>query len=343
MIVDVHGHITHPELLAKYPMPPSLGDVEGMVEQKAAAGISVTIVGSPVGFGVMMRGVDNYAQPLDRLKAHNEWHAEMAGRYPGRLKAYAYTNPFGGGKLLEQAAETVREHDDVVGLIVNTSVRGRYLDDPGANDFFEMATELDVPVLLHAPAEPVGSESLRDFRLVEQVGRFCDVTLGLAAVVFGGCLERYPRLKLIGATAGGAISLVGHRLDEAYRPRHWAGATGAPPGGPPAHDDALTRPPSEYLRQLHVDTASFSVPNHLANLEVMGAERMLFATDSPPLKRPLHDVIALVDRLPIDDAAKRKIFRENAEQLFGFGVAAPPAADEADVADGSVVARQPRV
>jgi hypothetical protein len=44
-----------------------------------------------------------------------------------------------------------------VGLMVNTSVRGEYLDSPRADDFFAMASELDVPILLHPPAEPVGS------------------------------------------------------------------------------------------------------------------------------------------------------------------------------------------
>ena len=43
-----------------------------------------------------------------------------------------------------------------VGLIVNSSVQGRYLDSEEADDFFEMAAELGVPVFLHPGAEPVG-------------------------------------------------------------------------------------------------------------------------------------------------------------------------------------------
>ena len=70
MIVDVHGHVTHPELFKRFPMPPALADIEGMLEQKAQLGIELTIVGSPVGFGTMMPvpGLDNYAQPIDQLK-----------------------------------------------------------------------------------------------------------------------------------------------------------------------------------------------------------------------------------------------------------------------------------
>ena len=104
---------------------------------------------------------------------------------------------------------------------MNTSVKGEYLDSERADPFFEMASELGKPIFLHPPAEPVGSDSLDDFRLVEQVGRFMDVTVGLAALVFGGRLEQYPDLQFIAATAGGAISLLAARLDAAYKPRHW--------------------------------------------------------------------------------------------------------------------------
>jgi len=171
VIVDVHGHITHPELFKRYPMPPALADIEGMLDRKSAVGIELTVVGSPVGFGTMMRvpGLDNYAQPLDQLKSFHDWLAETVREYAPRLAAYAYVNPFGGPEMLEQTADTVRD-GGFVGLIVNSSVKGEYLDSEGADPFFEMAAEVGKPIFLHPPAEPVGSDSLEDFRLVEQVG-----------------------------------------------------------------------------------------------------------------------------------------------------------------------------
>ena len=158
MIVDVHGHITHPELFKRYPMPPALADIEGMLDRKSEAGIGVTIVGSPVGFGTMSkRGHDNYAQSADELKSFHEWLAETVRKHAPRLAAYAYTNPFGDAALLDQTAQTVRD-GGFVGLIVNTSVGGEYLDSPRADEFFAMAAELGKPIFLHPPAEPVGSD-----------------------------------------------------------------------------------------------------------------------------------------------------------------------------------------
>lgn len=338
MIIDVHGHITPPEQFKRFPMPPSLGDVEGMIEKKAEAGIDLTIVGSPVGAGAMMRvpGIDNYAQTADQLRAFHDWLAETCARHQGRLKAYVYTNPLGDDRLLEAAADTLAG-DDFVGFIVNTSVQGRYLDSEGADSFFAMVADLDVPVLLHPPAEPVGSDGFADFRLVEQVSRFNDVTAGLAAFLFAGWLERYPGLKVIGATAGGAISLLTAKMDLAHKPAHWGPPPGGGPGGapgPPGGDPApsrpkmmafesrITRPPSEHLRSVFLDTASPSADALAANMGVVGAGHMLFATDAPPLSSPLHHSIDLVRGLPLGEEDKERILGGNAQDLFRLGATA---------------------
>lgn len=306
MIVDVHGHITPPDLLERLPMPAALGDIDGMIEQKERLGIELSIVGSPVGVGTMVpvEGLDPFSQPLSALQRFHDWLGRTVADHLDRLRAYAWTNPFGDEAMLDQTAATVRQ-DEFVGLIVNTSVHGEYLDSPRADDFFSMAAELDVPILLHPPAEPAGAAGLTDTRLVEQLGRVLDVTAGLATLAFGARLEQYPGLKVVGAMAGGAISLLAGRLEAA------------------AHSPALgaTAPrvaehPGVALRSCYVDTATPSLENLEANLRVFGVERMLFGSDFPPATRPLADSIALVDRLAVSEEDKRRIFSENAKRLF---------------------------
>lgn len=310
MIVDIHGHITPPELFARFPMPPALRDVEGMIQRKLAAGIGLTIVGSPVGSGTMtpVAGFDPYDQPLDRLKAFHEWLAETIRAHAPHLAAYVYTNPFGGPAELAQAAETITE-PGFVGFIVNTSIRGEYLDSSRADDFFAMAAELDAPIFLHPPAEPVGTRAWADFRVVEYLGRYLEVAASLAALVFGGRLEQYPSLKVVAATAGGPIGLVAGRLDLAARAPHFTDR-------PERAETALAQPPSAYLRRIYVDTANLSIPNQLANVELMGCERILFGTDSPPLATPLEAGIEMIGALPLSDEDKANILHRNAERLF---------------------------
>jgi aminocarboxymuconate-semialdehyde decarboxylase len=324
-MIDVHGHISSPDALARFPMPRSLGDVEGMIERKLAAGIGLTIVGSPVGAGAMVPvpGVDNYAQPASRLAALHDWLAQTCATYSEHLRAYVYVNPLGSDAELDAAAATLRD-EPFVGFIVNTSVAGEYLDSSRADAFFAMASAAGAPVLLHPPAGPAAGGQLRDLRLIEHVARFADVTIALASIVFAGWLDKYPELRLIAASAGGAIALLAEKLDLAYAAPHWRAPGDRPPVTPaPMHTAAALRhPPSAYLRRIWIDTASPSPQALQAGLSVFGHRRLLLGTDSPPLMTPAHVAVQAIRCLPLSDSQQGRVLGDNARDLFGSGLGA---------------------
>jgi predicted TIM-barrel fold metal-dependent hydrolase len=313
MTIDVHGHVTSPELFKRFPMPPSLADIDGMIAQKLDAGIDLTIVGSPVGAGTMVPvpGLDNYAQPADQLDSFHEWVAETIRSHVDNLRGYVYVNPFTGDGSLQTAAKLLGQ-PEFVGLIVNTSVRGEYLGSPKADDFFAMAQETGAPVLLHPPAEPIGASAMNShLGLIEHVARPCDITCGVASILFAGWLDKYPGLKLIAANAGGALSLLKEKLDLAQQR-----AGGPPkPGGPPP---AAAAPMSGQLSRIYVDTATPSKLALNAAATVFGPERLLFGTDSPPLTAPLRTGLDLVDGLDVTAAQRELILSGTARELFGL-------------------------
>jgi aminocarboxymuconate-semialdehyde decarboxylase len=304
MTIDVHGHVTPPELLAKFPMPPSLGDIDGMLARKAALGITTTVVGSPVGYGTMLPvpGNDNYAQSPDSLARFHEWVAETVREKAGALTGYVYANPFAADDVT-RAAEWLR-CAEFTGLIVNSSVRGEFLNDARTDDFFAMAEESGAPVLLHPPAVPVAAENMKAVGAIEHVVRPCDITMGVAAILLAGRLRRFPGLKLVAPNAGGALALLREKLDMAQK-----------------RDQVEGPPISEQLRQIWVDTATPSLPALRAAVEVFGPDRMLFGTDSPPLATPLDAALAAVDRLGLSDVDRAKVLGGNAAELFGLGPA----------------------
>jgi aminocarboxymuconate-semialdehyde decarboxylase len=341
VIVDIHGHLSPPEAAKRFPMPPSLTDLDGMLAARADAGIDLTIIGSPVGAGAMARvpGVDNYQQSRDRLAAFHGWMASLFDEFPRHLRGYVYANPYGDDDHLAGVLETL-SHPGFVGLIINSSVRGRFLDSLDADPFFAMAAEADVPIMVHAPAEPAGAESVADLRFVEQISRFGDVTTGLAMIAFAGWLEKYPNLRIIGATGGGSIAALAERLDGAVRPRHWGPPRGARPGGPPTGgppaggppaggppgppaDRPVGKRPGESVRRMYVDTAVSGVAQLRMDVDVLGADHMMFGSDSPPLTRPLADLVGLVDRLDLTRADRAKVLGGNAVALFGLSDPVP--------------------
>ncbi|MER5848170.1 amidohydrolase family protein [Streptomyces sp. NPDC002012] len=318
MIIDIHGHLSPPEAARSFPMPPSLTDVDGMLAARAQAGIDLTIIGSPVGAGAMARvpGVDNYSQPRDRLQSFHAWMSGLIATFPDQLRGYVYANPFGDDDHLEGVRETLAD-PAFVGLITTSSVHGELLGSPRADSFFALAAETGVPVLVHAPAEPIGTDRVDDFGFVEQIGRFGDVTMGMAMIAFAGWLDKYPGLRLIGATGGGALALLPERLQTAARPRHWGGGKPPAPSSVPAPSSTPpSADPGGALQRMYVDTSTFS-PAHLGlNAEVLGPERMLFGTDSPPMSVPLEEFMHMIEKLPIDKASQQLILGGNAEALF---------------------------
>lgn len=80
----------------------------------------------------------------------------------------------------------------------------------------------------------------------------------------------------------------------------------------------ITRPPSEFLKLINVDTASPSKVALAANIETYGADHVFFGTDAPPLMSPLESLVQQVDELPISDEDKQKILAGNARRVFNL-------------------------
>jgi predicted TIM-barrel fold metal-dependent hydrolase len=318
MYVDIHGHLSPPGDGG----PPSLRDPEAMIDRKRALGIGMTVIGSPVGAGMMLPvpGVDNYAQTADQVKAHNELMAGLVDQYPDSLRTYAYLDPLGDEAMLGQAKDLMSD-PRFVGLVVNSSINDQYLDTPKAEQFFAMAAEARVPVLLHAPARPVGAGSLGDFAMIEHVGRFNDITAGLAAILRAGWLERFPDLVLVAAAGGGAIAQLLEKLDLAADPNR----PGPPPGkGPkPAADRLrpdLGTPPSAAARRLYVDTSCPNAHQIDANLSVLGVDHVLFGTDAPPMVEVLEPIVGLVSEAVLTAADRERVCWRNAADLYGIEI-----------------------
>jgi aminocarboxymuconate-semialdehyde decarboxylase len=146
--------------------------------------------------------------------------------------------------------------------------------------------------------------------MVEHVGRFNDVTAGLAALLRAGVLDRYPNLVLVAAAGGGAIAQLAEKLDLAAASRG---------GGEPSPR------PSEALRRIHVDTSCPSVHNLAANVAVLGADHVLFGTDAPPLMAALEPIVGLLSGAGFAPAELERIAWRNATELYGLEPTLAPA------------------
>jgi predicted TIM-barrel fold metal-dependent hydrolase len=130
-----------------------------------------------------------------------------------------------------------------------------------------------------------------------------DTTIALTRLILAGIFEEYPDLRLLCPHVGGALPyLIGHIDHEVLRQ-----------GGDTTH---LRKLPSEYLRNIYLDTVS---PLALAiryAYDFVGPDRLLFASDHPWVEPEL--VLEEIRRLDLPPEDLRKILHENATKLFNL-------------------------
>ncbi|HEX9453834.1 MAG TPA: amidohydrolase family protein, partial [Candidatus Binatia bacterium] len=196
----------------------------------------------------------------------NEQFADAVAKHPRRLVALGSV-PMQDGVKAAQELERAMTKLGLRGVEVASNINGRYFDDPGFNPFWETAQALDALIFVH-PNQVVGAERMKDYNLANLIGNPTDTSLAFAKLIFGGVLERFPRLKFLLAHAGGFLPYTWGRLDRGYRIQDSAAAK-------------LTKPPSEYVKLLHFDTithSSMALEYLVANF---GAEKVLLGSDYP--------------------------------------------------------------
>jgi len=303
MVIDCHAHLM-PKSWFNPKSPKSIFDLDGLFREQDEAGVDITVFGnnwirSPEGTDL-----------LTVVKQFNEHAAELTSKYPNRLLGLACSVPFDNDKILKETERAIREYK-LKGIMINSSVNGEYLDSPRATPFFELVSNLDVPLFIHPPKFTIGNEKMEIFRLPEMLGRPFDTTLSLTRFIFTGGFERFPKLKMICAHVGGALAMLPGRYGFGYELRKDMSFG-------PWEPDVMTRPPATYINQLYFDTVCYHPPAVQCAIDTIGVDHVVFGSDSPPVPIPLRRAVATVNELRISDEDKQKIFGGNAAKLLGL-------------------------
>jgi aminocarboxymuconate-semialdehyde decarboxylase len=151
---------------------------------------------------------------------------------------------------------------------------------------------------------------MSDYRLASSVGRPFDNCLALARLVVRGIFEDFPTLKLIGSHLGGGICEIIGRMDYAYELGDEAFFLGS------YEPLRIKRKPSDYLKMMYFDTVSYHAPAVECAIKTIGADRLLFGTDSPMLLSLKQSGLDLIRTLDLDDRSKRDILGGTAKTLL---------------------------
>ena len=236
-------------------------------------------------------------------RMQNDAIAAIVARHPDRF--------LGAGGLPLQAPDfAVKELERVAASLsfpaveVGGNVEGRDLDDDALAPVWEAAAALGIAVFVHPQAPVAGQPRAAKQNLTQVIGFPLETALTMTRVIFGGVLDRWPRLRWCFAHGGGAFAYVLPRLDHGWNVMDEA-------------HEAIPHAPTEYARRVWVDSLTLS-PRVLGfALETFGAERVVVGSDYP-FRLGTDDPVGALAPLALDAAMRTRLTRDNAREFLGL-------------------------
>jgi aminocarboxymuconate-semialdehyde decarboxylase len=212
-----------------------------------------------------------YADPdfgLQLSREINDRIAEIVAMHPDRFVGIG-TVPLQDAKLATKELERCVKKLGMRGVEICTNVNGVDLADKrlGLDRFFAKAQELDVVVFLH-PMGFTHADRMTDYYFNNIIGNPLESTLAVSHLIFGGVLDRYPRLKFCVAHAGGYLAHYHARMDHGWKAR-------------PDARTIIKKKPSSYLKKFYFDTITFDTGLLDSLIDRYGAKHVLLGSDYP--------------------------------------------------------------
>jgi len=310
--VDMHAHVAVPaDLVDIVKGTPLENTVRGQLSGNLVMGDARLRAMDEQGIDVEVLTVNAYWYGADRdvsarlIPAQNEALLRACASHRDRFVPFATValqHPDLAAEQLQYAVEKL----GMRGVGIGATVNGDELANPKFDPFWAKAESLGSFVFMHPQGVPELRNRLQgNGFLTNVIGNPLETTIALSHLIFEGTLDRYPRLKLCGAHAGGFLPSYIGRFDE--------GCVAFPANCTKKNQ----RKPSEYLKQLYFDSMVFTGEGlrHLA--ADCGAGQIFMGTDYP-FPWPTTSVDHILKAPGLSDGDRIAMLGGNAAKLLGI-------------------------
>ena len=305
--VDVHGHVLIPEAFALTGAKPNpteaqaIASAEDRLRVMDEQGVDVQAISiNPFWYGTERELASKI------VKLQNEQLAELCAAHSDRFVGYASVALQHPDLAVEQVTEAIKKLG-LRGVSIGARVGGDELSHPKFHPFWAKVEELGVLVFMHPAALPELQKRLQgNGLLTNTIGNPLDTTIALSHMIFEGTFDRFPKLKLCAAHGGGYLGSYGDRSDNSCR----VFPQSCTPGLPKKH-------PTEYLKQLYVDSIMFTSEGLRHLIANTGAGHVVIGTDFP-YPWNTNPVDHILNTPGLSNAERRAILGETAAKLLGI-------------------------
>jgi aminocarboxymuconate-semialdehyde decarboxylase len=249
--------------VAYRPFPRGGHDIERRFKDMEAAEVDMHLLsaapqtwlyGQEAAVGVAASAIQN-----DEIARHVKEHPE---RFSG-IATLPMQAPQKAADELRRAMQKLGLH----GAMIGSNIGGKNLDDPSFEPVWAAAEELDAFMMIH-PGNVAGADRLRSYYLGNLIGNPLDTTIAGACLIFGGVLERHPKLNFIMSHGGGFIPYQGGRWVHGWEVRP----------EPKVH---VKHSPAPYLDRFLYDTILHAQAPLEFLISSVGANRVFLGSDYP--------------------------------------------------------------
>jgi aminocarboxymuconate-semialdehyde decarboxylase len=230
----------------------------------------------------------------------NEGIAKLVKAHPDRFLGIA-TLPMQSGEHAAKELARAMLKLGLRGAMIGSNANGVNLDHPRYEALWTVAAESGAFILVH-PANVAGAERLTSYYLNNLVGNPLDTTVAAACLVFGGVMERHPKLKVCLLHGGGFVPYQMGRWVHGWQVR-------------PEPQVNIKSSPQPYIDRFYFDTILHAKPQLEFLVGSVGADRVMLGSDYP-YDMGTFECARQVKALSIGDSDKAKVLEKNALRLF---------------------------
>ncbi len=276
-------------------------DPNRRIDDCDAAGVDVQVLSTvPVMFSYWAKAAD--AHDLSRIL--NDHLAGVIRDHPRRFTGLG-TLPMQDPDLAVRELRRCIEELGLPGVEIGSHVNDWNLSADQLFPVFEAAQALGAAVFVH-PWDMMGQDRMREYWLPWLVGMPAETALAICSVIFGGVLERLPKLRICFAHGGGSFLWTIGRIEHGFFVRPDLCAVDNP------------RNPREYLGRFYLDSLVHD-PDVLRHLiKLIGHEKIALGSDYPfPLgeDRPGAMIDGMED---LHETTRRRLLAGTALEFLGL-------------------------
>ncbi|KAJ3275608.1 hypothetical protein HDV01_007611 [Terramyces sp. JEL0728] len=285
-------------------------DAEERIKEIAETSVDVQVLSTiPVLFNY-------WAKPdhcLDLARYLNDDIAMTCQQYPSKFIGLA-TLPMQAPDLAVQELRRCVNELGMAGIQIGSHINDWNLDAPELEPIWDACEELDVGIFVH-PWDMEQTGRMEKYWFPWLIGMPCETTIAICSLIFGGVLERHPKLrfcfahgKLALILAGGAFPYTLGRIEHGFQVR------------PDICAVANKVNPSSYIGRFWTDSLIHDEDALELLIKKIGIDRIILGSDYPfPLgEHKPGELVVNAKKLSEED--KAKILGGNVFEFFGSRV-----------------------